>query len=291
MIASAVEKYLQANPPQPGRDGKDGLDGKDGASGLDGKDGANGVDGVGAASALIDRNGDLVLTMTDGSSRRLGPVVGRNGADGNPGPAGKDGRDGKDADPPDAAAIAKAVEAHLNANPPAAGRDGKDGAQGPSGRDGADGIGAASALVDRNGELVLTMTDGSSRHLGRVVGKDGMDGKAGPAGKDGQDGADGKDGADGVGFDDFDLIEDERGLTLRFQRGQTVKEFPLPLPTDRGVWVDREYRKGSGVTWAGSFWIAQRDTAAKPDTANSGWRLAVKRGRDGKDGKPGGSGK
>jgi integrin beta 3 len=138
------------------------------------------------------------------------------------------------------------------------------------------------------------MTDGSSRELGPVVGKDGADGAPGEAGRDGRDGrdgVDGKDGADGIGFDDLDMIEDERGITLRFQRGAIVKEFPLPVVVDRGVWTDREYRKGSGVTWAGSFWIAQRDTSAKPDTADSGWRLAVKRGRDGKDGKPGGSGK
>jgi integrin beta 3 len=122
-----------------------------------------------------------------------------------------------------------------------------------------------------------------------VVGKDGADGTngaTGPAGKDGHDGTDGKDGADGLGFDDIDVVEDERGVTLRFQRGAAVKEFPLPVVVDRGVWTDHAYRKGAGVTWAGSFWIAQRDTSAKPDTADSGWRLAVKRGRDGKDGKP-----
>jgi hypothetical protein len=55
---------------------------------------------------------------------------------------------------------------------------------------------------------------------------------------------------------------------------------------DRGVFKDgTEYDKGDGVTWGGSFWIAQRDTQSKPDAGNGDWRLAVKKGRDGKDAK------
>lgn len=51
--------------------------------------------------------------------------------------------------------------------------------------------GIASAVINDNGELVITYTDGTSDNLGVVVGKDGEDGK------DGQDGAPGKDGVDG----------------------------------------------------------------------------------------------
>ena len=40
---------------------------------------------------------------------------------------------------------------------------------------------------------------------------------------------------------------------------------------------------GDGTTWGGSFWIAQGETGEKPDTGK-GWRLAVKKGRDGRDG-------
>ena len=43
--------------------------------------------------------------------------------------------------------------------------------------------GIASAVINDNGELVITYTDGTSDNLGVVVGKDGEDGK------DGQDGA------------------------------------------------------------------------------------------------------
>ena len=95
----------------------------------------------------------------------------------------------------------------------------------------------------------------------------------------------GKNGQDGVGFDDMTASYDgERTITLRFERGETVKEFAFDMPVvlDRGVYkAGREYRAGDGVTWAGSFWIAQDTTAEKPDSGK-GWRLAVKRGRDAK---------
>lgn len=44
------------------------------------------------------------------------------------------------------------------------------------------------------------------------------------------------------------------------------------------------YEQGDGVTFAGSFWIAQKDTSSKPGES-SDWRLAVKRGQDGRDGR------
>lgn len=142
-----------------------------------------------------------------------------------------------------------------------------------------DGVGLAGSLIDRDGNLVVTLSDGSVTTLGPVVGKDGA------PGKDGANGADGKDGRDGIGFDDMELVETEDGVFLRFTRGDIVKDFRLPIVIDRGVFKPGSaYRKGDGVTWGGSFWIAQCDTDEKPDTAK-GWRLAVKKGRDGRDGK------
>jgi len=58
----------------------------------------------------------------------------------------------------------------------------------------------------------------------------------------------------------------------------------VPLVIDRGVFrADGLYDKGDGVTFGGSFWIAQTETAARPGEGNTDWRLAVKKGRDGKD--------
>lgn len=95
----------------------------------------------------------------------------------------------------------------------------------------------------------------------------------------------GKNGEDGVGFDDMTATYDgERTITLRFERGEVVKEFAFEMPVvlDCGVYkAGQEYRAGDGVTWGGSFWIAQEATSEKPDSGK-GWRLAVKRGRDAK---------
>lgn len=64
---------------------------------------------------------------------------------------------------------------------------------------------------------------------------------------------------------------------------QVLSEFSVPVVIERGVWkADRTYEIGDGVTWDGSYWIAQKATGEKPGTSDS-WRLAVKRGRDGRD--------
>ncbi|WP_205910137.1 hypothetical protein [Rhizobium rhizophilum] len=159
--------------------------------------------------------------------------------------------------------IASEVERRVSELPVA--KDGKDGI------DGKDGVGLAGALIDRNGELVVTLTDGATKSLGTVVGRDG----------------EGKPGLDGFGFDDLDVVYDgEKTFTLRFVQGERVKEFPFVMPVviDRGVYREgNDYKAGDAVTWAGSVWIAQKETSAKPD-AGDDWRLSVKRGRDGKDG-------
>ncbi|WP_457813003.1 hypothetical protein U8C33_22705 [Sinorhizobium meliloti] len=130
-------------------------------------------------------------------------------------------------------------------------------------------VSVAGALIDRTGSLVITMSDGSTKNVGQVVGKDGDPGN------------------DGLGFDDLDVAYDgEKTITLKFTQGERVKEFAFTMPVviDRGVYRDgSEYKAGDGVTWGGSFWIAQKDTSAKPD-AGDDWRLSVKRGRDGKNG-------
>jgi hypothetical protein len=46
----------------------------------------------------------------------------------------------------------------------------------------------------------------------------------------------------------------------------------------------RAYSKGQGCTQQGSIFVAMRDHPGVPATPNSGWVLACKRGRDGKDG-------
>jgi hypothetical protein len=98
-----------------------------------------------------------------------------------------------------------------------------------------------------------------------------------------------KDGRDAFELEDLTVTDDGHGnVTLTFIRGEFRREFTLRFPCfeDRGVFSDGErYLSGHGVSYGGSFWIAAKDDAqGKPGDRNSDWRLAVKKGRDGKDG-------
>jgi hypothetical protein len=153
------------------------------------------------------------------------------------------------------------------------GLDGKDGNDGLSGKDGA---GIADLLRDNEGNLVATFTDGRLKNLGPIQG------------------ANGKDGRDGFGFDDMDVsvLDDDRTIELSFRRGEEEKAFTLKWPTviDRGVFkAGQDYEPGDGVTWGGQFFICNVATNIKPDESKDGkpWRLAVRKGRDGKDVKHG----
>ncbi|MCB5173651.1 hypothetical protein [Microvirga lenta] len=189
-------------------------------------------------------------------------------------PRPKDGEPGKDGESVDPAEVqrmvSEAVERVVSTIPVP-----KDGVDGKDGRDGKDGVGLAGTIIDRSGELVVTLTTGETKNLGPVVGRDGAPGEKG---------ADGKDGRDGFGFEDLDLVETDGGLVLRFMRDGRVKDFRLPVVIDRGVYKEGQtYRPGDGVTWGGSFWICQQETSERP-AAGKGFRLAVKKGRDGRDG-------
>lgn len=57
----------------------------------------------------------------------------------------------------------------------------------------------------------------------------------------------------------------------------------VPFLIDRGPYsVERSYAAGDGVTFGGSYWIAQdQEPTGKPgEPGSKGWRLAVRRGRD-----------
>ncbi len=143
----------------------------------------------------------------------------------------------------------------------------------PPAEKGDPGVGLAGALIDRDGSLVLTMSDGSTQNLGAVVGKDGVPGR---------------DGVDGHTFslDDFDIEPlDERTIKMGFTYGEVKHSFELAIPAliYRGVWREVEtYQRGDLCTWGGNIWHCDNDgCATKPD--GGAWTLAVKRGRDGKD--------
>jgi hypothetical protein len=87
-VGNAIEKRVASIQDgrdgingKDGRDGKDGKSGRDGAkgdkgdSGQDGRDGVDGTDGVSVASARIDFDGSLVITLSSGVELNVGEVV------------------------------------------------------------------------------------------------------------------------------------------------------------------------------------------------------------------------
>lgn len=135
---------------------------------------------------------------------------------------------------------------------------------------GKDGIGIADAMKDEQGNLVLIMSDGRTKSLGRINGEDGKDGEA-------------------FTLDDFDIVPiDERTITMGFTKGELKHTFELEFPVAiyRGVYKDSEtYSRGDIVTWGGSSWHCDEAKNIKPGAPDSGWRLMVKAGRPGKDAK------
>jgi len=212
------------------------------------------------------------------------PIPGPQGEKGEPGERGADGAAGMDAQVTadqvreQVCAILKAepeilnctVKEWLAANPPAAGKDGRDGI------DGKDATVSDEQLVRAVGVHI------SANPI--PAGRDGRDGLPGTPGTKGADGKDGTNGRDGLGFDDLQVEHDGEGLvTFRFAREGVSKDFQIRFPcfADRGVFKEgANYREGHGVTWGGSYFLAQKDAPQGKPGESDDWRLAVKRGRD-----------
>lgn len=209
----------------------------------------------------------------------------------------KDGKDGKDADP---VVIEKMVADAVAKIPvPKDGENGKDGADGVDGKDGKDGL----SIKGDPGEKGLDGKDGAP-------GKDGKDvdplvikemvvqavaavppAKDGRDGRDGIHGKDGRDGKDGITVDQLNAGLEEmlaKGLPDAVRLAVDTVLKGVPLMTYKGVYRPEEsYVPGNTATFGGSLWHCNVPTKAKPGT-NDDWTLAVKKGRDGRDGDAGG---
>jgi len=172
----------------------------------------------------------------------------------------------------------------------------------PKPKDGVDGKSVALA------DLQEFVEDAVAKSAAILKPKDGVDGKDGRDGKDGtsvhpdtialmvREAADKvaasmpkpKDGRDGFSLEDFSMSlgEDGRTLSLKFQRGELVKERSIKLETTKylGVWREGQHDRGDVVTWGGSSWHCNRTTTEKPSYGCADWTLMVKEGRAGKDG-------
>lgn len=198
-----------------------------------------------------------------------------------PGPAGRDGIDGKDAPVIDVQDVAARAAALIPV--PKDGRDGIDGKDAPP----VD----LDDIALRAAELIPKPKDGLDGKDGRdgqpgVPGVPGRDGAIGPQGEKGMDGKDGRDGTlDGASIKQVD----ERTFQIVRADGSPLQgDLKFPIVLDRGVYkAGQVYEKSDGVTFGGSFWIAQDTTTEKPGDGATRWRLAVKAGRDGREGKQG----
>lgn len=235
LIASAVQKAV-ASLPVP-KDGKDG---------------------IGVSDALVNRAGELVLTLSDGVTKNVGPVVGHKG---DPGDRGEKGDPGIEGPVGPAGPQGDSIK----------GDPGERGEVGPAGPKGDPG----ESIQGERGEK-------------------GIDGRDGTNGIDGKDGLSfGPD--DIVGFA---VDPEARTATLRVKRGDRDKTFEAPFTGSlvyRDIWREGQpYVKGDITTWAGSAWVCLADsTTAKPGLATAesrAWKLAVKSGSPGKAGPVGPAG-
>lgn len=260
------EQGLRGHPGEPGPQGPAGVDGKD------------------ADLTAIEAHIEKVVGTLVAQAVTLIPVP-ENGKD------GINGVNGKDAPPVTSAQVMDAIKAlpdvvdaavtrYLTVHPPA---------------NGTDGVGLVGGVIDREGHLILTCSDGSTKTLDVVVGRDGKNGEPGPPGRDGLNGEPGKNGRDfDLKFFESIAYDSERGFIWRFIDGDFVKEHVVSVPAiiHKGIWdADVIYPAGSCVTYGGSMWIAKQETkGARPGLSTEEsrvWILSVKVGRDGKQGPPG----
>lgn len=266
---------LEARAPEPGPAGAAGPPGPPGPEGPIGKDAPPlDIDAVVLDRlAYLEGIADLAIPGPPGPAGEAGPA----GKDGAPGAAGPPGPPGPELDL-DAVGrnVADRIDAPLKAYLDELVE------QLPEPLDGRDGVGLAGAVIDREGKLLVTLSNGNVHEVGQVVGKDGAPGTAG------------KDGRDGFSLDDLNVEWiDERTMRLSLKAGDVVKtaEKTFPVVLDRGAFDSGvTYRSGDSVSYGGSIWIARKDEPAGAPREGADWRVAVRKGRDGKDGKDGKNG-
>jgi hypothetical protein len=90
-----------------------------------------------------------------------------------------------------------------------------------------------------------------------------------------------------LGWPDLSFEVDERGRpALTLKKGNTTIRQRVGL-NDQGIWRSgASYVKGDVVTHNRSLFMCRFDhPSGRPEDASGHWRLAVMRGRDGKDGR------
>jgi len=171
------------------------------------------------------------------------------------------------------ASLSARLKALEDRPPPKDGKDGRDGEKGEKGDPGE----VVTVAVDELALRVKALED-------KPAPRDGRDGQPGPKGDPGERGYDGRDGNDGWSPDHVDFVMNSDGTgEFTMKTGDKVKTFPFHVPAfvDRGPYRESEkYLRGHGVTKGGDFWICQEDNPGPIGKDFTGWRLAVRKGRD-----------
>jgi len=260
----AIVARVLANIPVP----------KDGALGVNGKDfdPAEMHAAIGKAISALPRPSDGKDADEDAMVARVLANI----------PIPKDGAPGRDFDPAELySAVAKAV---ADLPKPKDGRDGRDAKDGRPGEDGEPGRDALEI------DILPAIDEAKAYPRGTYANYAGgtirafrttdpvVDGDVVAAGWQVL--------WEGVRSLSFHAREDGRTFVfsaLTTSGASFVQEVPTALVIYRDVFVSgRTYDEGDAVTWGGSTWIARKTTDTTPGDGND-WRLAVKRGRDGKD--------
>jgi hypothetical protein len=259
-IAEAVRAHMEANPPRDGEPGE-GVD-------LEAIEQmvARSVAALPPAEPGKDADPEEIKALVAEAIAALPPA-----------------EPGKDAEPIAPEQIDAAVQRHLEANPiktvtvedlaPVVESQVAKAVEAiPPAKDGADAAQIASFVKDHTGSLIVTLSDG------RVIDTGIRDGERGEKGRD------------ALTLTDFDtqLSENGRVLTLSLENDETSvrHELQLPVMIYRGGYKEGvEYVEGDTVTFGGSLWCAASATTDKPTEGRECWRLAARRGRDGKDAK------
>ena len=261
----------------PGPAGADGQDGADGAAGPKGDKGEPGADGVDGAKGDPGDQGPQGVQGPQG----IQGIPGDCGADGAQGPHGAAGPQGDPGMPGTAGAKGMDGTNGLDGVPGIAGDHGRDGREGKDGAPGRDAL-----QIDILPSIDVTRSYPRSTYACFKGGIIRSLRTTEPVGDD----------IVAAGWSVLIdapkqiVVEQTSDRTFSFKHvdmfGRTAvqQEFSVPAMVYRGVFVEgTEYVQGDMATWAGSLWHCDQKTADKPGDGGA-WRLAAKRGRDGKDG-------
>jgi len=244
--------------PSDGIDGKDGVDGNDGADGKDGE------------SVSIE---DIQPLLDEAVRSIEAPVDGKDGSDGSD---GKDGIDGKDGESVTIDQIQPLLdEAVKNIEAPVDGKDGKDGVDGKDGEHGKDALcieilPAVDMEKDYPRGTYAMHNGGLIRSHQQTHGENGWE-------------------TVWNGIADINVsMSHSREVTITHTMTNGIikdQSFAIPTMVYRGIFKEGDsYTQGDVVTFGGSLWHSDMATDAKPGTKDSGWTLAAKKGRDGRNG-------